>query len=290
MDPTDNHITSLQVSDKILAFTTKQNNLFLYQRGEHKINYLLKKVVIPSGQEFVLSNQISYLYTFSLDQAEAVSISQPTLALTNVTANNGFNITATSQAETCQVKVEVQFVKDSSVIIDKKHLEDSSYSVDPTSGLTLNLKNYYGGSNLQYKLEDVANSDFKAEIKQVESYDLPATFPKPEKSAVLAISNSSFFYIGINSIKENMVYTDVCQVTKGVVECEEYWKSRVPIDLMQSPVGLIEVAALANGEYYVFWTYLGSTFTGFFEFNKKAFSMTLRGPFRGLSMSSIKVG
>lgn len=44
VDPADSLISSVQVSNGILAFTTKNKNLYIYERQQHKLNYLLTKV------------------------------------------------------------------------------------------------------------------------------------------------------------------------------------------------------------------------------------------------------
>jgi hypothetical protein len=95
-------------------------------------------------------------------------------------------------------------VEDSADIVNKKTIEDDSFIVDPTDGLELNLKDYYGGANLKYKASYAnsdRNGDFTVEIKQNDSYPLKPTFPKPEKSYILSIDSNSFYDIGINSVK-----------------------------------------------------------------------------------------
>jgi hypothetical protein len=46
VDPADSLINSLQISKYLLSFTTQNKNLYIYERGEHKINYLLTKIEI----------------------------------------------------------------------------------------------------------------------------------------------------------------------------------------------------------------------------------------------------
>jgi len=53
-----------------------------------------------------------------------------------------------------------------------------SFKVDPIDGLSLNLKDYYGGSNLKYNLPNKAEqgNDFTSSIKQIESFNFKPTF------------------------------------------------------------------------------------------------------------------
>lgn len=153
-DPTDNLITRLEVNDKIIAFTTKNDKMFLYQRNEHKINYLLDRVPFPRGTTFFLSKRVSFLYTLNQTNIQAISIASPYLALSQVTANQIINVVATSTTKTCKISLDIRFVDSSTTIVNKKSIEDSTYKVDPTTGLTLNLKEYYGGANLKYDISD----------------------------------------------------------------------------------------------------------------------------------------
>ena len=82
--------------------------------------------------------------------------------------------------------------------------------VDPTLGLSLNLKNYFGGANLEYQAFEDKSKDFDVKVNQIEAFTLKSSFAKPEKSAILSINSNSFYYIGINSIEENMIYADLC--------------------------------------------------------------------------------
>ncbi len=147
-DPKDNEITRLQASSKLVAFTTKNNNMFLYERNQHKINYLLDRVAFSQSNAFFLSKHVGFLYTFNLTNAQAISVAEPYLSLSDISEDQNIIITASSTKKRCQVRLDVKYVQDSTGIIDKKSMEDGSFKVDPTSGLTLNLKDYYGGSNL----------------------------------------------------------------------------------------------------------------------------------------------
>ena len=39
--------------------------------------------------------------------------------------------------------------------------------IDPTEGLSLNLKEYFGGSNLRYQASDNKTKDFDVDVKQI---------------------------------------------------------------------------------------------------------------------------
>ena len=199
------------VSDKMLAFTTRNKNLFIYQRNQHKINYLLDRVRIPEISRLLISQEVSYLYSFKLTHAQSISVSTPYLSLSNIAASKPLKISATSTLKNCITNFNIQFVEDANDIVVKESINDLTFKVDPTEGLSLNLKSYYGGINLKYNLPDkLNNNDFISTIKQVDTYDIKSTFTNPEKSTILAINSNSFYYIGVNSVKENMAYVDIC--------------------------------------------------------------------------------
>lgn len=190
------------MSNKLVAFTTKNDNLFLYQRKQHKINYLMDRVVFPRGTTFFLSQRVSYLYTLNSTNLQCISVSSPYLALSQVTTDQIINVVATSTSQTCKVSLDVRFVNSTTAIVNKQSIEDSSYKVDPTTGLNLNLKEYYGGANLKYNIsQNNANSDFSVSVQQIETFDVKPTFKSAEREALLNIDRDSFYYIGINNVK-----------------------------------------------------------------------------------------
>lgn len=73
--------------------------------------------------------------------------------------------------------------------------------MDPTSGLSLNLKEFYGGANLMYNISEKTNPDFNVGINQIEAFNIKPTFGTAEKTAILAVDSSNFYFIGINSVK-----------------------------------------------------------------------------------------
>lgn len=157
-------ISSVQVSNSLLAFTTQTNKIYLYERNEHKINYLLAREDMDiSVNMFVLSNLKPYIFTFNLKEAKEVSVMQPYLSLTGKPESSKLKITATSQTKSCEINFDLNFIDDSNDIVNKKKIEDESFIVDPTEGLDLNLKDYYGGANLKYKASYAngeSNGDF----------------------------------------------------------------------------------------------------------------------------------
>lgn len=46
IDPSDSLISGLSSSKFLVSFTTQNNNMYIYERKEHKMNYILDKVVI----------------------------------------------------------------------------------------------------------------------------------------------------------------------------------------------------------------------------------------------------
>ena len=116
---------------------------------------------------FVLSSQMSYLYTFNLTHAQIVSISQPFMTLNELSSNESLTITATSMARTCEVDFNLEFIEEVSDIVHKKDFADQKFMVDPTDGLSLNLKKYYGGSNLKYQASNNKSQDFDVSVSQI---------------------------------------------------------------------------------------------------------------------------
>ena len=58
-------------------------------------------------------------------------------------------------------------MEDSSEIVHKKEFSAESYMVDPTLGLSLNLKNYFGGANLEYQAFEDKSKDFDVKVNQI---------------------------------------------------------------------------------------------------------------------------
>ncbi len=52
-----------------------------------------------------------------------------------------------------------------------------------------------------YNISEKTNPDFNVGINQIEAFNIKATFGTAEKTAILAVDSSNFYFIGINSIK-----------------------------------------------------------------------------------------
>ena len=86
-----------------------------------------------------------------------------------------------------------------------------------------------------------------------------------------------------------MVYVDLCEKKPTGIECKEYWKDRVPLELEQSPVSLIETKVKANGDQYLYWSYQYTTVLGFVNLKKKGLGFEIIGGIKGLPRSSIHI-
>lgn len=76
VDPTDALITNVKVSGSLVAFSTKNKNLYIYERNQYKINYLLTKQDIGPETHFLLGQESSYLFTFNAKISQSVSVEQ----------------------------------------------------------------------------------------------------------------------------------------------------------------------------------------------------------------------
>lgn len=130
-------------------------------------------------------------------------------------------VTAKSETQTCILNLNLKAIPNANDIVDKISLKDKSFKVDSVSGLNLQLDQYFGGANLEYKLpeESNTNKDFTFNIRHLNKYTFTPTFAKTEVTAVLHLTPSSFYYIGVNSISEFKIYIDLCNLKDEKVEC-----------------------------------------------------------------------
>ena len=143
------------------------------------------------------------------------------MALSKIKTDQQIKVTATSAAKKCTTTFDIQHADSSTGIVNKQTLEGSNFKVDPTTGLYLNLKDYYGGPNLRYMVANVSNdnTDFDVSVKQVDSYTFKPSFGIPEKYSILSLNQESFYFLGINSVKERKAYVDICRKSKETISC-----------------------------------------------------------------------
>ena len=61
-------------------------------------------------------------------------------------------VIAKSETVTCVLDLNIKYIKSGDYILNKIQLEGKSFKVDPLSGLSLQLDNYFGGANLEYNI------------------------------------------------------------------------------------------------------------------------------------------
>lgn len=226
VDPSDGLIASLQTSKSHVAFTTLNKNLYIYERSQHKINYLLTKLEMIGDTQFVLSKENSFVFSFAQLVAQSAYVAQPFLQISQLKGDQSIKITAKSTTQECSLQLSLKLSADSNNIVKKIPLEGKSFKVDPVKGLQIPLDSYFGGSDLDYKIPEQANAnkDFTFEIKHMSQYKFTPTFAQTEASTVLQLSSSSFYYIGVNTIKDYYVYIDICTVNGETIDCVNFAK------------------------------------------------------------------
>jgi hypothetical protein len=148
VDGTDSLITEISASKSLLSFTTRNQNLYIYERKEHKINYLLTKIENIAETKFILSQENSYVFSFSQLLAQSSYVAQPYLEISKVDADKNVKVTAKSETQTCMLNLNLKSIQNAKDIVDKVSLKDKSFKVDSVSGLQLQLDQYFGGANL----------------------------------------------------------------------------------------------------------------------------------------------
>ncbi len=108
-------------------------------------------------------------------------------------------------------------------------------------------------------------------------YPFTPSFPQPEASTILYIDESSFYYIGINTIKESFTYIDQCAIKDdGTIACSNYAKME-SISKTKKSVEAIKAGRRANGRSFVIWSfkysgraewiYIESKKSGYFDYS-----------------------
>jgi hypothetical protein len=256
VDPSDSLIASLQTSKSHLSFTTLNKNFYIYERSEHKINYLLTKIEDIGDTLYLLSQENSYVFSFAQLLAQSAYVAQPYLEISKVDADKTVKITAKSETETCTLQLNLKSVANSDNIIDKIPLADKTFKVDSVRGLELRLDNYFGGSDLKYNLPKMenANKDFDFDINHLSQYTITPTFPPAEASTILQLTPTSFYYIGINTIQEYFTYIDICTVNGAKIDCVFFAKVE-SISKTKKAIEAITTARRSNGQSLVVWSF-----------------------------------
>lgn len=69
-------------------------------------------------------------------------------------ADKNVKVIAKSETQTCVLNLNLKSIQNVKDIVDKASLKDKSFKVDSVSGLQLQLDQYFGGANLEYKLPE----------------------------------------------------------------------------------------------------------------------------------------
>lgn len=154
------------------------------------------------------------------------------------------------------MQLNLKLSADINNIAKKIPLEGKSFKVDPVKGLQIPLDSYFGGSDLDYKIPEQtkANNDFTFDIKHMNQYKFTPTFEQTEASTILQLSPTSFYYIGVNTIKDFFVYIDICTVNGEAIDCVNYAKVQ-QISKTKKAVESIKAERRSNGQSIVIWSY-----------------------------------
>ena len=87
-----------------------------------------------------------------------------------------------------------------------------------------------------------------------------------------------------------MFYVDFCEKKDSKIECSFYMNRSVFMESESASVSLIETRLRANGRPIVYWTYQYSTLVCYVDLVTKGFGQQITGGFRGLPISSIRIG
>lgn len=236
-------------------FITSNGNLNIYQRNEYKINYLLYKRATSIYTSFLLSQKKNIIFSLTNKNIESIVIAPAYIEINNVSAKKSVKIIAKSVIETCQASLTLTYLEKSSQIINKKDIQKKLFKVNPSQDLNIKLNEYFAGANLVYQLDQNAinNKDFDITLSHVGTYDFVQTFPTAEAQVLVNIDEKSFYFVGVNTIKESHAYIDICSLDNGQISCKAYG-SAILLGNKRS-IATIKGAKTASGEYYVGWSY-----------------------------------
>lgn len=173
------------------------------------------------------------------------------------------------------MQLNLKLSADINNIAKKILLEGKSFKVDTVKGLQIPLDSYFGGSDLNYKIPEQSNEnkDFTFEIKHMNQYKFTPTFDQTEASTILQLSSSSFYYIGVNTIKDYYVYVDICTVDAEVIYCVKFAKVE-QISKTKKAVESIKAERRSNGQSVVIWSYKYSGRAEWVYIERKAVGFT----------------
>lgn len=152
VDTSDSLIVGLQVSKTLLSFTTLNKNIYIYERNQYKINYLLAKVEDIADTLFVLSHEKNFIFSFAANTAQSSYVAQPFLQISNLAADKVVQVTAKSTSQVCSLTLNLKSIPNNDDIVNKKPLDGQNFKIDQITGLEIQLDDYFGGSNLEYSI------------------------------------------------------------------------------------------------------------------------------------------
>ena len=188
-DPSDSNIEEIQFTEELVVFRTSNSHLHVYDRNQHKINELRRRIEMDSNTGFFISfSPNNYIFTLDFNVSSMLYAGAPFLEIDDLSKNITLDLVAQSQEVQCFVNVKLILTEDIDVIVHKQEIARKSFKVDPQKGLTLKLDNYFGGANLRYSIPDEGYpADFDVEVKHFKNYPFNPTFATTDASTILHI-------------------------------------------------------------------------------------------------------
>lgn len=215
------------------------------------------------------------IFTFNSTICESVYVSQPSLQIKGVQQSKTINVVAKSTTSTCTSLLELAFTPSTNAIIHKQTLQDKSFKVDPVAGLDLPLSAYFGGANLEYSVSET-QEDFDIKINHFSNYQIVPSFESTEVNTILHLTKDSFYYIGLNTIKESAIYIDLCKQSKGEITCSLFSANQT-ISKTKKTVESITAMTRSNGASVVVWSYKYSGIAEWFYVERKTSGYSIHG-------------
>lgn len=168
LDPTDPLITDIQSSYMFLVVRTSLNRLYTFNRKFTQLKYLLNKEEITAETAVVASPFYPRLFQINNTKMVSIAISSGYLFVSQVDKSTDVQIRAYSGNVSCVFNVRIELVQSDTKIYQKKQMT-SSYRLQSGVPAHFLLSDYFGGSNLEYKVTK-SSPDIQYDIQHINKY------------------------------------------------------------------------------------------------------------------------
>ena len=217
LDGSDTDIVDIQSSINHISVRTSKNVVYTYNKQDTSLQYLLNREQISDDTVFVVSPFFPRTFHINGTHMRSVAMTSGYLYIGKVTQRVNVTITAKSSDLTCKINLVLKTIVDKTKIYQKKDVP-MSYRFESEDTLRFYFNDYFGGSNLKYKINTVDSKDIKYDLQHFKAFTQKIQNDDYDFFRIAEIDHSSYWFI---TFAESAISFYKCTVDGESITCDE---------------------------------------------------------------------